>query len=62
LEFLPSLALNVTYRCEAERVDLDTESSDVLLLELSRQVALDEGGLLIKRLATASLQTAPDWS
>ena len=30
---------------EAERVDFDTESGDVLLLELTRQVTLDEGGL-----------------
>lgn len=33
------------YRGETERVNLDTESSDVLLLELSSQVTLDEGGL-----------------
>jgi hypothetical protein len=33
------------YGREAERVDLDTESSDVLLLELTSQVTLDEGGL-----------------
>ena len=30
---------------ELERVHLDTEGGDVLLLELSSQVALDEGGL-----------------
>lgn len=36
-----------TYGGEGERVDLDTESSDVLLLELSSQVTLDEGGLEI---------------
>lgn len=30
---------------ELERVDLDTESGNVLLLELSGQVTLDEGGL-----------------
>jgi hypothetical protein len=33
------------YGRETERVDLDTESSDVLLLELTSQVTLDEGGL-----------------
>jgi len=33
------------YGREAERVDLDTKSSDVLLLELTSQVTLDEGGL-----------------
>jgi hypothetical protein len=33
------------YGREAERVDLNTESSDVLLLELTSQVTLDEGGL-----------------
>jgi len=35
----------LTYGGEAERVDLDTERGHILLLELSRQVALDEGGL-----------------
>ena len=35
------------YGREAERVDLDTESGDVLLLELTSQVALDEGGLRV---------------
>jgi hypothetical protein len=30
---------------EAERVDLDTEGGDVLLLELASEMALDEGGL-----------------
>lgn len=34
------------YCCETKRVDLNTKSSDVLLLELSSQVALDEGRLL----------------
>ena len=34
-----------TYRAEVERVDLDTEGGDVLLLELASQVTLDEGGL-----------------
>jgi hypothetical protein len=33
------------YGRETKRVDLDTESSDVLLLELTSQVTLDEGGL-----------------
>ena len=36
------------YRGEAEWVDFDTESGDVLLLELARQMALDEGGLQIR--------------
>jgi hypothetical protein len=35
----------LTYGGETKRVDLDTESRDVLLLELSGQMALDEGGL-----------------
>lgn len=35
----------MTYGAEAERVDLDTESGDVLLLEFTSQVTLDEGGL-----------------
>jgi hypothetical protein len=34
-----------TYGGEAERVDLDSERRNVLLLELSRQMALDEGRL-----------------
>lgn len=34
-----------TYGGESERVDFDTERRNVLLLELSSQVALDEGGL-----------------
>lgn len=34
-----------SYGGESERVNLNTESSDVLLLKLSSQVALDEGGL-----------------
>lgn len=34
-----------TYGGEAERVDLDTECRNVLLLKLSSQMALDEGGL-----------------
>lgn len=33
------------YGGESQRVHLDTESSDILLLELASQVALDEGGL-----------------
>lgn len=36
-----------TYGAEAERVDLDTEGGHVLLLELTSQVALDEGGLVM---------------
>jgi hypothetical protein len=35
------------YRGELERVDFDTERGDVLLLELSGQVTLDEGGLAV---------------
>jgi hypothetical protein len=35
----------VTYRGEAERVDLDSERRNVLLLKLSGQMALDEGRL-----------------
>lgn len=35
----------VTYGRESERVNLNTESCDVLLLELTSQVTLDEGGL-----------------
>jgi hypothetical protein len=34
-----------TYGGEAERVDFDTECRNVLLLELSGQMALDESGL-----------------
>lgn len=37
------------YGGEVQRVDLDTESGDVLLLELTSQVALDEGGLYLNR-------------
>lgn len=36
------------YRSELKRVDFDTERGDVLLLELTSQVTLDEGGLLMK--------------
>ena len=34
-----------THRGEAKRVDFDTESGHVLLLEFTSQVALDESGL-----------------
>lgn len=34
-----------TYGGESERVDFDTERRNVLLLKLSGQMALDEGGL-----------------
>lgn len=34
-----------TYRAETQRVDFDTKSGHVLLLELTSQVTLDEGGL-----------------
>lgn len=33
------------YGGESKRVDFDTESRDVLLLEFTSQVTLDEGGL-----------------
>ena len=39
------LVIGLTYGAEAEGVHLDTERGHVLLLELARQVALDEGGL-----------------
>lgn len=42
----------ITHGREAERVNFDTESRDVLLFEFTSQVTLDEGGLLRKRLAT----------
>jgi hypothetical protein len=35
----------ITYGGEAERVNLDSECRNVLLLELSGQMALDEGSL-----------------
>jgi hypothetical protein len=35
----------IAYGSEGQRVNLDTEGSNVLLLELASQVALDEGGL-----------------
>jgi hypothetical protein len=35
----------VTYSGKAKRMDLNTESCDILLLELSGQMTLDEGGL-----------------
>ena len=34
-----------TYRRESQRVNLDTESGDVLLFEFSSKMALDKGGL-----------------
>lgn len=33
------------YRCEAQRMNLDAQGRDVLLLELASQMSLDEGGL-----------------
>lgn len=36
-----------TYGGETERVNLYTEGSDVLLLELAGKMALDEGGLYV---------------
>lgn len=41
------LSRSWTYRGEAERVHLNTECGDVLLLELTRQMALDKGSLLL---------------
>lgn len=38
-------ALGGAYGSEAKRVDLDTEGGNVLLLEFTGQVTLDEGGL-----------------
>lgn len=35
-----------TNRSELERVNFDTERSDVLLFEFTSQVTLDKGGLL----------------
>lgn len=35
-----------TYRSEADRVNLDTKSGYVLLLEFTSKMALDEGSLL----------------
>jgi hypothetical protein len=34
-----------TYGGEAERVDLDAESRNILLLKLARKMALHKGGL-----------------
>lgn len=36
---------HMTYGVEVKRVDLDTESGDVLLLEFTSQVTLNESGL-----------------
>lgn len=38
----------MTYGGEGERVNLDTESRDVLLLEFTSQMALDECGLPLR--------------
>lgn len=35
----------MTNRSESQRMNFDAECGDVLLLEFTRQVALDEGGL-----------------
>jgi len=40
---------------EGERVDFDTEGGDVLLLELARQMALDEGGLRDEAMSAGGL-------
>lgn len=45
------------YRAEAEGVDFDTESGNVLLLELSRQMALDEGSLEVRGVRLAGAPT-----
>ncbi len=37
--------IGCTYGGESERMDLNTKSGNVLLLELTSQVALDEGSL-----------------
>lgn len=50
----------VTYGGEAERVDLDSERRNVLLLKLARQMALDEGGLAV-RLSANFLSWAPSY-
>ena len=42
-----SMAL-ATYGCERKRMDLDTQSSDVLLFEFSRQMTLHEGRLHLR--------------
>jgi hypothetical protein len=62
-----SAAEGRTYGGEAERVHLDTERRDVLLLELARQMALDKGRLravlacrLSRVRARASAQTAEE--
>jgi len=44
LSLLPC-PISATYGGETERVNFDTERRDVLLLELSSQVTLDESGL-----------------
>jgi len=36
---------SIIYRCESQRMDFDTQSRDVLFLELASQMSLDEGGL-----------------
>jgi hypothetical protein len=58
-EVLPCLSVSCIVRCkdrityggEAEGVNLDTEGRNVLLLELSGQMALDEGSLRMIMLA-----------
>jgi hypothetical protein len=48
------LALVLAYGGEAERVNFHSQSGDVLLLELSSQVTLDEGGLAAEKSAIGS--------
>jgi len=45
-QIAPESARAETYGGEGKRVDFDTEGCNVLLLELSSQVTLDEGGLV----------------
>lgn len=50
---IPDLELDLTKVCEeAERMNLDTLSGNVFLLELASQMALDKGGLMEDTLAT----------
>ena len=50
----------VTYGCEGKRMDLDTQSSDILLFEFSRQMTLHEGCLHLRMSARIQrTQVAP---
>lgn len=48
-----------THGGELERVDFNTECGDVLLLELARQVALNEGGLRTLSYQLCTLRVMP---